>query len=75
MCGKVPRIFNVDTRWKWTASLSGIPTHRKSFSVYHKENWVAPRTIMNVVEEKRVLPCQELKCDARVTAHRKYYVR
>ena len=61
MRGKVPLIFNLDNTWKRTASLSGIHTHRKSSSVDRIENWVAPRTVTNVVEEKRVLPHRESK--------------
>jgi hypothetical protein len=61
MCGKDPRISNFDTRWKRTASLSGIPTHKKSSSVYRTENFVAPITVTNAVEDKKFLPRQELK--------------
>jgi len=61
VCGKVPHIFNLDNMWKWTASLSGIPTHRKSSSADRIQNWVAPRTVTNAVEEKRVLPRPESK--------------
>ena len=60
MRGKIPGIFNLDSMWKWTASFSGIPTHRKSSSVDRIENWVAPTTVTNVVE-KRVLPRRESK--------------
>jgi hypothetical protein len=59
--GKVPVIFNLDNMWKLTASLSGIHTHRKSSSVDRIANWAAPKTVTNVVEEKRVIPRRESK--------------
>jgi len=59
--GKITRICDLNNMWKWTASLSGMPTHRKSSSVDRIENWVAPRTVTNVLEEKRVLPRRESK--------------
>jgi hypothetical protein len=61
MRGKITRIFKLNNMWKLKVSLSGMPTHRKSSIVDRIENWVAPRTITNVVEEKRVLPRRESK--------------